>query len=322
LYNFDGIFERDKLKEALKSAIDMGKISQAYLFYGPEGIGKKFIADVFAAALECGEKDAPCGRCLSCRKAEDGIHPDIIRLKHEKPDLISVDEVREQIVADAYVKPFESKYKIYIVDEADKMNEQAQNAILKTIEEPPSFDVFIFIAENIQLFLPTVISRVRVFEVPPVSKELIEKQLLQEYPISRERAESLAALSQGCMGKAIRYASSEEFNEQYNSIFSYISKRDVTKFSDLYSKIKEICADKTMAGLTMDIFMMWYRDLMAYKISNDNNILYFKENIDDIRRQSQKYTFRELNAFNEKIGVVKRMIAANVKAENAAELLL
>jgi DNA polymerase-3 subunit delta' len=77
-----------------------------------------------------------------------------------------------------------------------------------------------------------------------------------------------------------------------------------------------------MAGLTMDIFMMWYRDLMAYKISNDNNILYFKENIDDIRRQSQKYTFRELNAFNEKIGVVKRMIAANVKAENAAELLL
>jgi DNA polymerase-3 subunit delta' len=107
LYNFDGIFERDKLKEALKSAIDMGKnITGISVFMVLRGSGRNLLRMFFAAALECGEKDAPCGRCLSCRKAEDGIHPDIIRLKHEKPDLISVDEVREQIVADAYVKTF------------------------------------------------------------------------------------------------------------------------------------------------------------------------------------------------------------------------
>ena len=122
----------------LEQAISAGKVSHAYIFSGEKGTGKKTLADAFAMTLQCeSEGERPCGRCHSCRQAGSGNHPDIIYIRHDKPASIGVEDIRDQLTGDIQIRPYNGKYKIYIIPEAEKMTVQAQNAILKTIEEPP-----------------------------------------------------------------------------------------------------------------------------------------------------------------------------------------
>ena len=131
---FKDIVGNEQIIEHLQNAISMGKVSHAYIINGPQLSGKMMIAEAFARALQC-EKEGTdgCGECKSCHQADDHNHPDIIYVSHEKPNNISVDDIRTQLNNDIVIKPYSSKYKIYIVDEAEKMNQQAQNALLKTI---------------------------------------------------------------------------------------------------------------------------------------------------------------------------------------------
>ena len=150
---FQDIVGHKQIIEHLKNAEKLNKVSHAYIFSGEKSSGKKLLASRFAELLQCeGEGEKPCGKCRSCRQAESGNHPDIIRITHEKPNTISVDDIREQLVGDVQIKPYQSKYKIYIVPDAEKMNVQAQNALLKTIEEPPAYAVILFLTTNAFFF--------------------------------------------------------------------------------------------------------------------------------------------------------------------------
>ena len=119
----------------IRNAVTENKVSHAYILNGERGSGKKMLANLFATTLLC-EKQGPdpCNACHSCHQAESGNHPDIIRVTHEKPSTISVDDIRRQVNEDIQIKPYQGPYKIYIIAEADLMTVQAQNALLKTIE--------------------------------------------------------------------------------------------------------------------------------------------------------------------------------------------
>lgn len=118
----------------MKKAIELGKVSHAYIINGEKGSGKKLLAGIFAQTLQCQEKGTePCMHCQSCLQAQSMNQPDIIRVTHEKPNTISVEDIRGQLNGDIQIKPYSSPYKIYIVDEAEKLSPQAQNALLKTI---------------------------------------------------------------------------------------------------------------------------------------------------------------------------------------------
>ena len=157
---FQDILGHEQIIEHLQNAIKTDKVSHAYILDGPDMSGKKMIADAFAMTLECEKKGTePCMECHSCKQALGKNQPDIIYLQHEKPNTISVDDFRSQINNDIGVKPYSSPYKVYIVDEAEKMNVQAQNALLKTIEEPPAYAVILLLTNNAEIFLPTIISR-------------------------------------------------------------------------------------------------------------------------------------------------------------------
>lgn len=118
------------------------------------------MASLFAMTLQCEKHGVePCMECPSCKKAQSQNHPDIIYVKHEKPNTISIDEIREQLINDVMIKPYSSPYKIYIIDEAQKLTLQAQNALLKTIEEPPAYAVVMLLADNPDALLPTISSR-------------------------------------------------------------------------------------------------------------------------------------------------------------------
>ncbi len=136
--SFKDIIGQEHIKEYLQNAISQRKISHAYIIQGEHFSGKEFIAKVFAATLQCEEQlSEPCGKCRSCKQFQTGNQPDIIYVGHEKPNSIGVEDVRSQINGDILIKPYSSPYKIYIINEGEKMTPQAQNALLKTLEEPP-----------------------------------------------------------------------------------------------------------------------------------------------------------------------------------------
>ncbi len=138
----DVVGHKDILKY-ISSAVENNRVSHAYILNGERGSGKKMLANLFAMTLLCETGDnEPCGKCHSCKQAESGNHPDIIRVTHEKPNSISVDDIRTQVNNTVDIKPYQGPYKVYIIPQADMMTPQAQNAILKTIEEPPAYAVF------------------------------------------------------------------------------------------------------------------------------------------------------------------------------------
>ncbi len=171
---FQDIIGQDRIKEHLRSALSTGKVSHAYILNGEKSSGKEFIAKVFAMALQC-EKGGvePCQECRSCRQALSGNQPDIIRVIHEKPNTISVDDIREQVNSDVGVKPYSSARKVYIINEAEKMTAQAQNALLKTLEEPPEYAVLLLLTANVDALLPTILSRCVQLNMKPAPDMLV-----------------------------------------------------------------------------------------------------------------------------------------------------
>ncbi|HOO28706.1 MAG TPA: DNA polymerase III subunit delta, partial [Lachnospiraceae bacterium] len=157
---FNDIIGQEHLKEHLQKAIKTGNLSHAYMISGEKGSGKEFVANIFAMTLQC-EKGGvePCMECHSCRQAMTKNQPDIITVTHEKPNTISVEDIREQIVGDVAVKPYASKWKLYIIKDGEKMSVQAQNALLKTLEEPPSYVIILILTANSSMLLETIRSR-------------------------------------------------------------------------------------------------------------------------------------------------------------------
>lgn len=137
MVSFKNVVGHKDVTKYISNAVSENRVSHAYIINGERGSGKKMLANLFAMTLLCEKQEPdPCNECHSCRQAESGNHPDIIRIIHEKPNTISVDDIREQVNNTINVKPYQGPYKIYIIPEADKMTPQAQNALLKTIEEP------------------------------------------------------------------------------------------------------------------------------------------------------------------------------------------
>jgi len=183
--SFDNVLGQGQAKHILSQALSHSRLSHAYLFYGPESIGKKLLAVEFAKALNCltSEAEGACGTCDSCRKIEDRIHPDFFFLEPSKAtptardSAIRIDDIRELQKKLGFL-PYQGKVKVALIDQVEKMNLQACNAFLKTLEEPPSSTVLILITSNIYQLLPTMISRCQGIKFNPLPPEAI-REILQ-----------------------------------------------------------------------------------------------------------------------------------------------
>jgi len=203
---FSEIIGQEVAINILERAIEKSRYSHAYLFAGPGGVGKRTTAIAFAKALNCRSSYLNgCDHCDSCRKIENGIHPDVETISPREGGLtISIDQIRKLQRRVSY-KPLEGREKVYIIDDAASATEDAANCLLKTLEEPPPQVVLILITENIYRLLPTVRSRCQLILFRQVARTLIEKMLRDEYQMSPEEARSLAWLSSGSIGRALSY---------------------------------------------------------------------------------------------------------------------
>lgn len=323
MFGFQDVLGHENLIEHLQSAIAMGKVSHAYILDGEKGSGKNFLADIFAAALQCEEKGtSPCGKCTSCRQAEGKNHPDIIRITHEKPNTISVDDIRQQLCGDIMIKPYKGPYKIYIVDEAEKLNVQAQNALLKTIEEPPAYAVFLLLTTNAESFLPTILSRCVTLHLKPVKDSVVRKYLMEQVQVPDYQADICAAFAQGNIGKAKRLAMSEEFGQMKEHavhLVKYIQDMDISELINSMHKITEF---KTDISDYLDLLMVWYRDVLLYKATWNPSSIVFSDELTIIEKMASRSSYEGIELILKALDKAKLRLNANVNFDLTMELLL
>ncbi len=320
---FTDIVGQEQLKEHLQNAIAMNKVSHAYIINGERNAGKEFIAKVFAMALQCEQKEAePCGECHSCKQALSNNQPDIIYISHEKPNTIGVEDIRAQINNDIVIKPYSSPRKIYIVNEGEKMTPQAQNALLKTLEEPPEYAVIVILTTNVEALLPTVLSRCVVLNMKPVSDALVKKYLMEQLGVPDYKANICVAFARGNIGKAKLLASSEEFEKVKDEAISLVKNINDMEIHEIVKAIKKISEYKFDVNDYLDILMAWYRDVLFFKATKDVNSLVFKEEIQQIMRVSDRSTYEGIETIVNALQSAKKRLEANVNFDLTMELLL
>lgn len=201
---FAGFLGNAALKDRLSAAFDRGRTSHCYLLCGPAGSGKRTLAAIMAAALQCRSRSVPCGQCPQCRKVLGGNHPDVITVDDPDKKTVTVDRIREAR-SDAFIRPNEGNRKVYLIPRAQDMNEAAQNALLKVMEEPPPYGVFLLLTDNAEKLLPTVRSRCAELRLEPVPKSQALQWLAKKCPdVPSEDLQAAYLRSGGYLGQAFQ----------------------------------------------------------------------------------------------------------------------
>ena len=320
--DFSEILGHDKIKEHLQNAIKLNKVSHAYIFNGESGAGKKSLAKVFSKTLQCEAKgDNPCNECHSCKQAESGNQPDIIWVSHEKPTSIGVEDIREQVIGDIQIKPYSSKYKIYIIDEAEKLTLQAQNALLKTIEDPPVYGIIILLTTNADTFLQTILSRCVQLDLKPVKDEVIQNYLIQNYQVPDYQARFAVAFAQGRIGRAVSIVNSKDFMEMKEHALHVLKYSNEMTVSELIDAVKYVNNYKNNINDYIDLMAMWFRDVLIFKSTNDANLLIFKDELTRIKKQAEKSSYEGLEDIVDSMDKAKLRLKANVNFDLTLELM-
>lgn len=228
---FETLLGNDRLKQNLTSSLAKGRISHFYLISGPAGAGKHTLARLLAAAILCKEADAPCKKCNVCRKVMENNHPDVITVDDPEHKAVSVKLVR-QAREDMYILPNESDHKIYLFPQ--ELGIEGQNALLKILEEPPKYGVFILLSTNAEQLLPTVRSRCTELALSALSEDVLTRELSREFPDASPEALTAAAVrSGGYLGQARTLleqgASLPPQTEQFLTAFAGKNALELTK---------------------------------------------------------------------------------------------
>lgn len=321
---FKDIIGQEQAKKHLQNGITSGNISHAYIINGETGSGRRLLASALTKTLLCTNRTTDgdaCGTCKSCLQIQSNNHPDVRFITHEKAS-ISVEDIREQLVNDITIKPYSSAHKVYIIPDANKMTEQAQNALLKTIEEPPSYAITILVTENSDNLLETIRSRCIILNTNPLDKDSITEYLVRNLQMEPERARIAAKFCQGNVGKAIHFASSEDFQEIKKEALHLLKSIDTMDISSLVSYIRELAQHKGRINDYLDLILLWYRDVLMFKVTKDANILLYHEEYKMISQHATKYAYEDIENIINAIDKAKLRLDSNVNFETAIELLL
>ena len=231
---FDTLLGNGQTKENLGLALKKGRISHFYLISGPEGSGKHTLARLLAAAILCTGTDKPCGKCAACRKVLEGVHPDFITVDDPEKKTVPVDLIR-RARADMYVMPNESEHKLYLFPRAQDMGIPGQNALLKVLEEPPSYGVFLLLTTNPDALLPTVRSRCTEIRMQALPRNVLLEALARQFPQAEpEDLQAAASRSGGFLGQAqALLAAGSQIPEETRLLADALCSRDSLKLTQV-----------------------------------------------------------------------------------------
>ncbi|MDP3790850.1 MAG: DNA polymerase III subunit delta' [Candidatus Omnitrophota bacterium] len=286
--SFADIKGQDSAVSFLKTSLKNNKLSHAYIFCGPGGIGKALTAVNFAKAIVCQNAVSyePCDKCPSCKKIDNLSHPDVSILKAEKDrGTIKIDDIRK-LIKDIYLRPFEAKKKVYIIDQAQDMKHEAANALLKTLEEPPTDSILILITDNLKALFHTIVSRSQVVRFYPLKPDQIKELLIGQYSLDEKSAHVLSRLSCGRLGEAVKYNDEDVFAKR-SSLIDSVSKRSLNQLS-----FDDVPKEKLV--LYLDILLAWFKDIASAKAGVDNSMLVNIDKKDIISNEAKRLSFEYL----------------------------
>ncbi len=261
MYGYEILHE--DIAENLISNVRNRVANQAYIFQGERGVGAKECAKLFSAALVCKSADtAPCGSCNACLMARADSHPDIVTVSPiDGKRNITVDQIRG-VVTDAYTKPYESGKKVYIIAYGDDMNEQAQNAFLKVLEEPPEYAVFVILAENNESLLQTIRSRCTTIKFNPVSDAKIREYIKAKFPESIEKTDFLVQYAGGVAGDIEKILNTENFQVLRRQSLDKLEELLSYRMPDSYVVAEFLEENKEDVELIFKFWQGFLRDIM------------------------------------------------------------
>ncbi|MBE5765944.1 MAG: DNA polymerase III subunit [Clostridiales bacterium] len=243
----------EKLEEHLLRSVYTGRFPHAHIFEGPFGCGKRTLTDLLCRVLHCESENPPCGVCQQCLRHAHGNQANMIRFVPEKN--VKVEEIRS-LLKEVAVRPFDGGRLTVVIECADRLTPQAQNALLKTLEEPADYAVFFLITERISALLPTIISRCAVHHVYPLSEEVCAQALMQK-GIEPERALLLAQAAHGSVGRAMQIDADKAYMDDVHSVNSILNA--VRTMADIPGAVSQLADDKRDPGRTMDLIESWAR---------------------------------------------------------------
>ena len=320
--DFNAVAGHERIIKSLRESIKNDMTSHAYIFCGNKGSGRNLTAGAFAKTANCLSpiNGNACGKCPSCIQFESGNNPDVFYVKATKTISISVDDIREQIINEVKIKPYSYKRKIFIIDKADTMTSQAQNALLKTLEEPPKYVLIILIAENTENFLPTVLSRCVMMKFSPISVNLIKNYLINNCAMNEDDAAFYAEYSIGSIGEALRLSGDENFYQMRNDIISCLDRLDTMDFVSAMFMAKEMEKYKAYSEL-FDIMYMFYRDVFCMRLFKDDRYVIQKDKIGLIEKKAKNLNEQTIAKRLDFIMDIKKKIRQNTAFRLSMEVL-
>lgn len=320
---FKEVLGQKNLIKNLKKVIVNNKASHAYLIEGLKGVGKKEFAFSLGKAVLCqniDEKNTRICACSSCKKFKDNNHPEFHSI--EEDGSIKIEHIR-QIQKSVHIKPYEGNKKVYVIYNGERMTQQAQNALLKTLEEPPGHSVIIITTQNLKSLLPTIISRCQLLRLKPQGVELVKDYLVNRFNVSDEEAKVVATFSNGLVDTAIKLYNNDDFKLRRLRVIDITDKFLNSKTIEILKEMEFFNNEKTNIEEIIDLFIFWYRDVLIYKQTRNESLIINSDQIGKIYSQAEK--IRGFSNIKEVILILeekKQQIRGNVNYSLAIEVML
>ena len=332
LARFDDIAGHDRSLRVLRRSLTSGRMHHSFVFHGPDAVGKRTVAMTLAAALNCTRtgglgdaagapyvSDDACGLCNSCQKVDKGIHPDVVYLTLERT-VIPIDAIR-QLRQEAAYRPYEGRWRVFIIDPADRLSADAQNALLKTLEEPSSCSCIILITSRLMHLLPTTRSRCQMLPFGSLPVELLAARLAQRHDMAAPDAARAARLAGGRYGAALSLdlpahdATRAELLEVLGRLSEPGPRAHVLEDVEAFGKDAEEIASRLtlLAGLV--------RDMMVLSAGAPASALIHQDSAGDLARLADRFTTR-LDAIQDRVRLAASDLERNVNRKLLVETLM
>lgn len=318
------IIGQDKVLSLLDYSLKTDAIAHAYLLVGPRHVGKGTLAINLAQALNCDGPEPPCGRCRSCQRILEGKHADVTHLGLDSGTEIGIDDIRV-LQRSAGLPPYEGKYKVFIIDDAEYLSTEAANSLLKVLEEPPPDVVWLLLAAEEQRLLPTVTSRCQRLELRPAPSKQIRDTLVSSYDVDADEAKLLAKLCRGCPGWALSALADNDILEQRSQRITRLGSLLTASLEQRFAYAQELAShvsQRRRAGTeTIGLWLDWWRDLMLVKGGCQEAVINADHQV-TLAEQAGRLSLREIEEFLADLCLLRDEIAKNVNPRLALEWLM